>query len=78
MSDDFFAAPPFEADAAMVSLKRQLRDLKLGERGNAFEVRGKRVVEVAVDELDLQRVAHGHQDQPRPQPAQEHGSFRPR
>ena len=44
-----FAAPPFDADAALVTLKRQLRDLKLAERGNAFEQRGKRVVELAVE-----------------------------
>ena len=49
MSDDFFAAPPFKADEALVSLKRQLRDMKLAERGNAFEMRGKRVVELAVE-----------------------------
>jgi hypothetical protein len=49
MSDDFFAPPPFKPDEALVSLKRQLRDLKLAERGNGFEQRGKRVVELAVE-----------------------------
>jgi hypothetical protein len=44
-----FAPPPFNADAALVTLKRALRDAKLAERGNAYELRGKRVVELAVD-----------------------------
>ncbi|HRD95553.1 MAG TPA: hypothetical protein PLA97_04010 [Rubrivivax sp.] len=50
MSDDFgFAPPPFEPEVALVQLKRSLRDLKLAERGNAFELRGKRVVELLVE-----------------------------
>jgi hypothetical protein len=52
MSDDAlggFAPPPFNPDSALVTLKRSLRDLKLAERGNAFELRGKRVVELAVE-----------------------------
>jgi hypothetical protein len=44
-----FAPPPFNADGALVTLKRALRDMKLAERGNAFELRGKRVVELAVE-----------------------------
>lgn len=42
-------APPFKADEALVTLRRALRDLKLAERGNAYELRGKRVVELALD-----------------------------
>ena len=42
-----FAPPPFKADEALVQIKRALRDLKLAERGNAYELRGKRVVELA-------------------------------
>lgn len=50
MSDDFgFAPPPFNADNALVTIKRALRDMKLAERGNAYEMRGKRVVELAVE-----------------------------
>ena len=50
MPDDFgFAPPPFNPDNALLQLKRSLRDLKLAERGNGFELRGKRVVELAVD-----------------------------
>ncbi len=41
-----FAPPPFKADEALVQIKRALRDLKLAERGNAYELRGKRVVEL--------------------------------
>lgn len=44
-----FAPPPFNADNALVTIKRALRDMKLAERGNAYEMRGKRVVELAVD-----------------------------
>jgi hypothetical protein len=42
-------APAFKADEALVQLKRALRDLKLAERGNAYELRGKRVVELSID-----------------------------
>jgi hypothetical protein len=44
-----FAPPPFNADNALVAIKRALRDMKLAERGNAYELRGKRVVELAAD-----------------------------
>jgi hypothetical protein len=47
MSD--FASPPFNTDNALVAIKRALRDMKLAERGNAYEMRGKRVVELAVE-----------------------------
>ena len=50
MSDDAgFAPPPFSADNALVAIKRALRDMKLAERGNAYELRGKRVVELSID-----------------------------
>ena len=49
-----FAPPPFNADSALVMLKRSLRDLKLAERGNAYELRGKRVVELAVEGAAIQ------------------------
>ena len=49
-----FAPPPFDPNAALVTLKRALRDLKLAERGNAFELRGKRVVELAVEGVAIQ------------------------
>ncbi len=48
--EDFgFAPPPFNAENALLTLKRALRDLNLAERGNAFELRGKRVVEWAIE-----------------------------
>ena len=42
-----FAPPPFNAESALVQIKRALCDLKLAERGNAYELRGKRVLELA-------------------------------
>jgi hypothetical protein len=50
MSDDFFAPPAFKPDEALIQLKRALRDLHaLSERGNGFELKGKRVLELQVD-----------------------------
>ena len=51
MSDDElgFAPPPFKPDDALAQIKRALRDLKLAERGNGFELRGKRVAELSID-----------------------------
>ena len=54
-SDSFgFAPPPFNAADALVQLKRQLRDLKLSERGTRFELKGRAVVELTVqaDHID--------------------------
>ena len=54
MSDDFgFAPPPFKPDVALVQLKRSLHDLKLAERGNGYELRGKRVVELVAGETHI-------------------------
>jgi hypothetical protein len=44
-----FVPPPFAADAALVQLRRALRDLALAERGSGFEMRGKRVLELRVE-----------------------------
>jgi hypothetical protein len=49
MNEDSFLAPPFKPDDALVQIRRALRDLKLAERGNGFELRGKRVAEAEVD-----------------------------
>ena len=51
MSDELggFAPPPFKPEDALLQVKRSLRDLKLAERGNGFELRGKRVVELSSD-----------------------------
>jgi hypothetical protein len=52
--DDFgFAPPPFKPEDALLQLKRQLRDLKLAERGTGFELRGKRVCELQVDGVTI-------------------------
>jgi hypothetical protein len=50
MSDDFFAPPAFKPVEALQTLKRGLRDLRpLAERGNGFEMAGKRVIELEAD-----------------------------
>lgn len=57
MSDDAiggFAPPPFNPGNALQQLQRSLRDLKLAPRGNGFELRGRRVVELAEDGAVLQ------------------------
>jgi hypothetical protein len=49
--DDFgFAPPAFNAGNALVQIKRSLRDLKLTERGSGFELKGKAVVQLAVED----------------------------
>ena len=53
MSDEGFAPPPFNAESALVVVKRALRDMKLAERGNAYEMRGKRVVELSIDSATI-------------------------
>jgi hypothetical protein len=48
MSDDDFglALPAFKAEEAVVALRRSLRELKLADRGNGLELRGRRVIEM--------------------------------
>ena len=56
MSDDphdFFAPPPFDPATARQTLARALRDLKLGERGGAFEWNGQPAVRATVDGAHL-------------------------
>lgn len=54
-ADNFFAAPPFKPDDALVQLKRTLRDMRgLAERGAGFEWNGRPVVTIAVDRETLQ------------------------
>ena len=56
MSDDEsgFALPPFNAEHALQQLKRSLRDMKLAERGPGFELRGKRVSELVLEDGRIQ------------------------
>ena len=56
MNDELggLAPPLFKPEEALVQIKRALRDLKLSERGNAFELRGKRVLELQLGEQNLQ------------------------
>jgi hypothetical protein len=49
-----FAPPPFNPGNALQQLQRSLRDLRLAPRGNGFELRGRRVVELAEDGAVLQ------------------------
>jgi hypothetical protein len=54
MSDDFFAPPPFQPEAALQRLQRDLRDLGLTQRAAAWEWKGRPVVTVAVADGVLQ------------------------
>jgi hypothetical protein len=45
-----FALPAFHADHALVQLKRSLRDLKLAERTGGFELKGKVVLQAALED----------------------------
>ena len=55
MSDDndFFAAPPFKADEALMRLKKELRDLGLVERAGIFERRGSAIARAVLDGTTL-------------------------
>ena len=47
--DDFFAPPPFDADTALATLRRTLRDLKLVEREGVYELKGKAIARARLD-----------------------------
>jgi len=54
MADDIgFAPPPFKPEDALQRLKRDLRDMGLGEREGVFERRGLAVARVHVDGAQL-------------------------
>ncbi len=55
MSDEDwgFAAPPFKGADALLALKRTLRELGLAERAGGFELRGRRLVELAADDTQI-------------------------
>jgi hypothetical protein len=54
-SDNFFAPPPFKPDAALVQLKRSLRELRpLVERGEGFELQGQPVLQLGAQTDHLQ------------------------
>jgi hypothetical protein len=49
--DDFgFALPPFNAGNALMQVKRSLRDLQLSERGSGFELKGRAVLQLGVED----------------------------
>ena len=56
MADEFgFAPPPFKPAEALVMLKRGLRELRtLTERGDGYELKGARVMELAVAEAAIE------------------------
>ena len=54
LPDFGFEPPAFKPDAALVLLRRSLRDLHLAERGDGAELRGKRVVEWRIDSKTIQ------------------------
>jgi hypothetical protein len=49
MSEDFFAAPPFNPDDALQRAKRELRDLGLTEREGRFERKAQQIARIVVD-----------------------------
>ncbi len=53
--DDFFSAPDFKADEALMTLKRLLRSLGLVERSHRFEWKTQRILEwtLADERLDV-------------------------
>jgi hypothetical protein len=51
---DEFALPPFKPDDALQRLRRDLRELGLGERAGVFERRGVAIARAAVDGSVLQ------------------------
>jgi hypothetical protein len=54
MNDEFFAPRPFNPADALLQLKRSLRELRpLAERGDGFELQGKRVIDVRCDEATI-------------------------
>jgi hypothetical protein len=56
MPDDTFAfaPPPFRPADALIAVRRQLRDLRLAERGDGYELKGARVAELAASETSIE------------------------
>ena len=52
--DEFFAQPAWNVREQLLNLKRQLRDLKLQERGEQFEFEAKTVVRLSVKEPHIE------------------------
>ena len=53
--EDFggFEPPAFKPADALQQIKRSLRDMKLAERGQGFDLRGKPVLELTLDETQI-------------------------
>jgi len=54
MSEDFFIAPAFEPSQALLTLKRQLREARLTERGAIFELKGQSVIELTAGDATIE------------------------
>ena len=54
LEDIGFAPPPFDAAAALLQLRRQLRDLKLDERGGQFLLKGRPVAELKAGSAEIE------------------------
>lgn len=52
--NDFFAPPAFKPAEALVQLKRQLRELRLAERGDRYEQAGLAVAELAATDTAIE------------------------
>ena len=53
--EDFgFAPPPFDAAAALLQLRRQLRELKLDERGAQYLLKGRPVAELKAGDAAIE------------------------
>ena len=50
LSPSFFAPPPFKPREALVDLQRQLRELRLSERGGQWEFQGQALLRLSLDE----------------------------
>jgi hypothetical protein len=50
---DGFAPPPFNPATALLQLRRQLRDLKLEERGRQFLLKGRAVLELDAGDTSI-------------------------
>jgi hypothetical protein len=71
MSDDIgFTPPPFDPDAALRRLRRELRELGLSEREGVFERRGLAVARARIDDGQLAAALaeHPSRTSPRWQP----------
>jgi hypothetical protein len=51
--DRGFAPPPFSPEQSLLQLQRAMHDAKLSGRGSGFELRGKQVIEFALEDAAI-------------------------